>query len=155
MEHQEDKLNIKKMKNIKCELWTIGHSNRSLEEFLELLKEHRIKILVDIRRFPTSKIEHFKKEKMEEWLQKNDIEYIWLGEELGGYRYGGYKKYMKTKSFKNGIEKLLEIAKMKRTCIMCMEINPKYCHRRFISNYLERKMDIKVIHIIKKGQTLL
>jgi len=106
------------MKNIKCELWTIGHSNRSLEEFLELLKEYKIKILIDIRRFPTSKIEHFKKEKMEEWLPKNGIEYIWLGEELGGYRYGGYKKYMKTKSFKNGIEKLLEIAKMKRTCIM-------------------------------------
>jgi len=37
---------------------------------------------------------------------------------------------------------------------MCMEINPKYCHRRFISNHLE-KMNVKVIHIIKKGQTLL
>lgn len=132
-------------------MWTIGHSNRSMDTFLELLKEHDIRVLVDIRSFPTSKIEHFKMEEMKKWLPEHGIEYIWLGKELGGYRRGGYKRHMRTKLFREGIKQLLEIAKVKRTCIMCMEVNPKYCHRRFISAYLERK-GVKVMHITEKGQ---
>jgi len=143
-----------KMSNGKVSVWTIGHSNRSMETFLELLREHNIQILVDARSFPTSKIEHFKREEMERWLPKHGIEYVWLGKELGGYRRGGYRKHMRTKLFKEGINKLLEIAAVKRTCIMCMEPNPKYCHRRFISAYLEKK-GVNILHIITKGQTSL
>jgi len=135
----------------KLRVWTIGHSNRSVEAFLELLREHSIQVLADIRSFPTSKIEHFKREEMERWLPENGIEYVWLGKELGGYRKGGYKRHMRTKLFREGVKKLLEIAKQKRTCIMCMEKNPKYCHRRFLSAYLERK-GVEIIHIIEKGQ---
>ncbi|MGQ9529966.1 MAG: DUF488 domain-containing protein [Candidatus Bathycorpusculaceae bacterium] len=135
----------------KLTICTIGHSNRSIDTFLKLLNEHEIQILVDIRSFPTSKIEHFKKEKMELWLPQHGIEYVWLGKELGGYRRGGYKKHMRTKVFREGIRRLLEIAENKRVCIMCMEVNPKYCHRRFISVHLERK-GVKVLHIIEKGQ---
>ena len=135
----------------KLQIWTIGHSNRSLETFLNLLNEHEIQVLADVRRFPTSKLEHFKREALEKWLPKQGIEYVWLGEELGGYRRGGYKKHMRTELFREGIKKLLEIARTKRTCIMCMEVNPKYCHRRFISVHLERK-GVRVIHIINKGQ---
>jgi len=134
--------------------WTIGHSNRSIETFLELLKEHNIEVLVDVRSFPTSKVEHFKREEMERWLPQHGIEYIWFGKELGGYRRGGYRAHMRTKLFREGIKRLLEIAALKRTCIMCMEPNPKYCHRRFISSQLERK-GVKVVHIIAKGQTSL
>ncbi|MEM3357056.1 MAG: DUF488 domain-containing protein [Candidatus Bathyarchaeia archaeon] len=132
-------------------IWTIGHSNRSKNAFLEMLKEHEIQVLVDIRSFPTSKVEHFKRENLEKWLPENGIEYVWLGKELGGYRKGGYKRHMRTKLFKEGIKKLMEIATQKRTCIMCMETNPKYCHRRFIAAHLERK-GVKVVHIISKGQ---
>ncbi|MGQ9506479.1 MAG: DUF488 domain-containing protein [Candidatus Bathycorpusculaceae bacterium] len=135
-------------------IWTIGHSNRSIEKFLELLNEHKIQVLVDVRSFPTSKIEHFKRESMEKWLPQNGIEYVWLGKELGGYRRCGYKKHMRTKIFREGIRRLLEIAQDKRACIMCMEVNPKYCHRRFISVHLERK-GVKVQHIIEKGQKAL
>jgi uncharacterized protein (DUF488 family) len=70
-------------------IWTIGHSNRSLATFLELLNDHGIEALVDVRSFPTSKIEHFKKEQMEKWLPKHGVEYLWFGKELGGYRHGG------------------------------------------------------------------
>jgi uncharacterized protein (DUF488 family) len=135
----------------KRQIWTIGHSNRSIEKFLELIGEHEIQVLADVRSFPTSKIEHFKKEQMEKWLQEYGIEYVWLGKELGGYRKGGYKRHMRTKLFMEGIKRLLEIAKDKRVCLMCMEVNPKYCHRRFISAHLERK-GVKSVHIIAKGQ---
>lgn len=116
-----------------------------------MLKEHEIQVLVDIRSFPTSKVEHFKRENLEKWLPENGIEYVWLGKELGGYRKGGYKRHMRTKLFKEGIKKLMEIATQKRTCIMCMETNPKYCHRRFTAAHLERK-GVEVVHIIAKGQ---
>jgi len=59
-------------------IWTIGHSNRSIETFLELLKEHNIEVLVDVRSFPTSKVEHFKREEMGRWLPQNGVEYVWL-----------------------------------------------------------------------------
>jgi len=135
-------------------LWTIGHSNRSMEKFLELLREPSIEVLVDVRRFPTSKVEHFRRERMEHWLPERGIEYVWLGKELGGYRRGGYKAHMRTKLFREGIRKLLETTAQKRTCIMCMEPNPKYCHRRYISAHLERK-GVVVMHIITTGQTSL
>ena len=135
-------------------IWTIGHSNRTIDAFIELLGEHKIQVIADVRSFPTSKIEHFKKEQMEKWLPQYGIEYVWLGKELGGYRPGGYKRHMRTKTFREGIRRLLEIAQNKRVCIMCMEVNPKYCHRRFISAYLERK-GIKVQHIIEKRQKTL
>lgn len=88
---------------------------------------------------------------MERWLPEHRVEYVWLGKELGGYRHRGYKAHMRTKLFKEGINKLLEIAAQKRTCIMCMETNPKYCHRRYISAHLERTK-VKVVHVIAKGQ---
>ncbi len=66
----------------KSQIWTIGHSNHSIATFLELLKEQEIQVLVDVRRFPTSRFEHFKKEQIQKWLVKNGIEYVWLGKEL-------------------------------------------------------------------------
>jgi len=91
---------------------------------------------------------------MEKWLHDHDIEYIFLGNELGGYRRDGYQAYMQTEQFREGTGKLIEISKQNRTCIMCMEPNPKYCHRRFISVYLEEK-DIEVVHVLKAGQVSL
>jgi len=135
----------------KITVWTTGHSNRSVERFLELLGEHKIRTLVDIRSFPTSKVEHFKREEREHWLPKHGVEYIWLGKELGGYRRGGYQAHMKTKLFRDGVKKLLELAEKRRVCIMCMERNPKYCHRRFVSAHLERK-GVEMVHILEKGQ---
>jgi len=138
----------------KIAVWTVGHSNRSVERFLELLAEHKIRTLVDIRRFPTSKVEHFKREEMERWLPEYGGEYVWLGKELGGYRRGGYQAHMKTELFREGVKKLVELAEKGRMCIMCMEKNPKYCHRRFVSAYLERK-GVGMVHILEKGQVSL
>jgi uncharacterized protein (DUF488 family) len=138
----------------KISVWTMGHSDRSIKHFLDLLEEHGIEVLVDVRRFPTSKVEQFRREGLEQWLGEHGIDYVWMGEELGGYRRGGYKAYMETEQFKDRIKKLLETAKQKKACIMCLEPNPKYCHRRYISAYLERK-SVKVQHVLKKGHTSL
>jgi len=57
-------------------IWSIGHSNRSIDTFLELFGDHGIQALVDARSFPTSKIEHFKRERMEKWLPEHGIKYV-------------------------------------------------------------------------------
>ncbi len=129
-------------------VWTIGHGGLSKDSFLSLLKKHKINLLVDVRRFPTSRLEHFRRESLEKWLPKEGIGYLWLGEELGGYRRGGYEKHMETKVFKEGIRRLLELARHGRTCIMCLETDPKYCHRRFIASYL-RKSGARILHITR------
>ena len=70
--------------------FTIGHSNRSLGEFLSLLKKFNIEALIDIRSWPSSKkYPHFNREALEESLKAEGIRYFWLGRELGGYRKNG------------------------------------------------------------------
>ena len=96
---------INTLRSAETTIWTIGHSNGSRRIFLEMLKEHEVEVLVDVRRFPTLKVEHFKREAMERWLPERGIEYVWLGEELGGYRHGGYRAYMRTKLFEDGMKR--------------------------------------------------
>lgn len=129
-------------------IWTMGYGSKDKKEVISMLKSNGIELVVDVRRWPTSKNEDFKKEKLERWLKENGINYYWLGELLGGYRSGGFEKYIESQSFKEGMKKLLEIASKKRTCILCLEENPKACHRRFIAEYLKLK-GFEIIHICK------
>lgn len=131
-------------------LWTIGHGSRKIDYFISLLEENHIQLLVDVRRFPTSKTEHFRRERLEELLCSRGIAYVWLGDMLGGFRKEGYENYMLTKEFSKGIEELIKLASEKRTCIMCLEVSPKGCHRRFISMCLS-KNGWSVFHIIKSN----
>lgn len=134
---------------MELKIYTLGTSNRSLEEFLEILKSYQIEIVADVRHFPTSKFfPHFKKENLEKFLKENKIEYYHF-EKLGGYREGGYENYMKTKEFQEGLEDLIKIAKIKNTLIICAEKLPWKCHRAFIARELEKRK-IEVIHIIEK-----
>ncbi len=133
------------------EIFTLGTSNRSQKEFLEILKEYKIEAVVDVRHFPTSRLfPHFKKENLERFLREQKIDYIHI-EKLGGFREGGYENYMKTKEFKEGLERLIEIAKKKKTAILCAERFPWKCHRAFISQELEKR-NFKIIHIIEKDK---
>ena len=133
-------------------IYTIGHSNRSLEEFLSLLDHYGIGLVVDVRRFPTSrKYPHFSRESLEAALSSRGIGYAWLGDLLGGYRKGGYRAYMETEEFRRGLERLLELAEGRRTAIMCAERLWFRCHRRFIADALVA-MGHEVVHIVEPGR---
>jgi uncharacterized protein (DUF488 family) len=133
------------------EIYTLGTSNRKIEEFLEILKEYKIEVVIDVRRWPTSKLfPHFKKENLEKFLAENDIEYFHF-EKLGGFREGGYEDYLKTKDFKEALKELIKIAKKKKLVVICAEKFPWKCHRAFIARELENK-NFKIIHIIEKGR---
>ncbi|HDD33784.1 MAG: DUF488 domain-containing protein [Thermoprotei archaeon] len=138
-------------------VYTVGHSTRSLEELIKLLKAYGVGILVDVRRFPTSSIcPHFKAENLEKALKRRGIRYVWLGDKLGGFRKGGYAKYMETEDFRRGLEELVEVieegeARGVGVAIMCSEKLWFKCHRRFIADALAEK-GIKVLHIIDEGR---
>jgi len=133
-------------------IYTIGSSVRSIEEFLEILEIYGIKCVIDVRRFPTSRLEHFKREKLFGILSKQGIKYYYLGKELGGYRKSGYEAYMKTETYLKTIEKLEKIAQERASVIMCAERFPWRCHRRFIAQSLKQR-NWEVIHIIEKHKT--
>lgn len=133
-------------------IYTIGHSTRKLEELIDVLKNFKIEILVDIRHFPHSRHNpQFNKENLEKELPQNNIKYLWL-EKLGGFRKGGYLAYMETEEFKEGLNELIKIAEEKLTAIMCAEILWFKCHRRFVGDKL-KELGFEVIHIIKKNKT--
>lgn len=133
-------------------IYSLGSSTRTWEEFLAILVKFGIELLVDVRSFPTSKYEHFKRENLEDTLKKAGFQYAYLGRELGGYRKGGYEAYTKTSSFLKGLDLLEEKALKKKAVFMCAERLPWRCHRRFIAAELEHR-GWRVIHIINAKRT--
>ncbi len=146
---------------------TIGHSNHPLDRFLALLAQHEVEALVDIRRFPGSrKHPHFHRDNLAASLPKASVEYRWL-EALGGRRhkqrdespnlslenqgFRNYADYMLTDKFREGVEKLLELARRKRTAIMCAEGLFWQCHRRLVSDFLVANR-VTVQHIMPGGE---
>ena len=126
-------------------VYTIGHSNRSMEDFLKLLKKHNIECIIDVRRFPTSKFEDYKKERLEKTLYEHGIKYFHFAA-LGGFR-GGYEKWMLSNEWKDAYEKLKKIAMKCKLAVLRAEKSPFRCHRRYIAKALA-KDGWDVVHII-------
>lgn len=130
-------------------IYTIGYGNRKFEDFVALLKRFDIELVIDVRRFPTSKWPEFVKENMQSSLRARGIGYIHL-RELGGYR-DGYEQYTKTPEFKRALRELMELAGEKPSAMMCVEPHPSACHRRFVAKELE-KLGWEVVHIVGKDK---
>ena len=155
------------MKLKKKTIWTVGHSTRSAEEFIQILKSHAIQALVDVRSFPGSRrYPHFNKEQMSQSLAASSIDYFHLPS-LGGRRkpktesrntawrnasFRAYADHMESAEFKKGIAKLLEISALQRTAVMCAEALWWRCHRSLISDYL-KALGVEVNHIADEKRT--
>ncbi|MFB0518647.1 MAG: DUF488 family protein [Acidobacteriota bacterium] len=133
-------------------IYTLGSSLRSEEEFLELVKAYHIQLVIDVRRFPVSKLEHFNKDNLSHFLRASGIEYLYMGEQLGGYRRGGYQSYTQTTGFQERVEEVMRWANRFITTLLCAERFPWKCHRRFIAQALEEK-GWAVVHILEQGKT--
>ncbi|MEM2875287.1 MAG: DUF488 domain-containing protein [Candidatus Hadarchaeales archaeon] len=129
-------------------IYTVGYGNMSADEFLYLLEANGVELVIDVRRFPTSKYPEFVKENLEKMLGQRGMGYLHI-HELGGYR-GGYRRYMETDEFRKGIERLLRAAGERTSAIMCVESSPSGCHRRYISSELER-LGWEVVHLRKSA----
>lgn len=133
------------------ELWTIGHSTRPIEEFIELLQTHGIQILVDVRMTPYSRRNpQFHSDALAKSLADAGIQYRHMPA-LGGRRktrpdsvnvgwrnesFRGYADYMQTREFWNALDDLMATAQGLPAAIMCAEAVPWRCHRTLISDAL-------------------
>jgi uncharacterized protein (DUF488 family) len=138
---------------VKCSsiVLTIGHSTRTLEEFIALLKAHAVTFVVDVRTIPRSRHNpQFNRDSLPDSLKEAGIGYIHLPG-LGGLRHAkhnsanagwrnasfrGYADYMQTPEFEKQIEELIQLAKNHRIALMCAEAVPWRCHRSLIGDAL-------------------
>jgi uncharacterized protein (DUF488 family) len=133
-------------------IYSIGTSTRSLDEFISLLRTYGIETVADVRSFPSSRFEHFRKDRFEKSLGESGFRYVYLGTELGGYRKGSYEKYLSTSNYREGLSKLMEIGSSSVTTFLCAERLPWRCHRRWIGESL-MWAGWEVIHIINEKRT--
>jgi uncharacterized protein (DUF488 family) len=144
-------------------LWTIGHSNHPLEAFLDLLAQHHIELLVDVRSSPYSGYAaQFNREAIAPALRQRAIAYRFLGDRLGGrtddpryYDQQGrvlYGQLAESAGFRQGIEQLLGEIARRRVAILCGEENPTDCHRRLLVGRVARQRGVWVVHIRGDGR---
>jgi uncharacterized protein (DUF488 family) len=147
-------------------IWTIGHSTRPIEEFLELLRASRVETIA-VRSFPGSrKYPHYGQQALAATLAARDIGYAWLPA-LGGRRraspdspntawrnaaFRGYADYMASAAFAQGMRQLLELARDSRIALMCAEAVWWRCHRSLIADALCVR-GIEVVHILDAGHS--
>ncbi|MEK4032051.1 DUF488 domain-containing protein [Methylocystis sp. IM3] len=154
---------------VKLPFFTIGHSNRSIQTFVEILREAQVELLVDIRKIPMSRVNpQFNKDVLPASLSPFQISYEHLGA-LGGLRgkarnlspdvngfwtnesFHNYADYALSAQFQAGLAHLLGEGRKRRSAIMCSEAVWWRCHRRIVADYLIAS-DEAVFHIMGEGR---
>jgi uncharacterized protein (DUF488 family) len=144
-------------------IYTIGHSNRSIESFLKLLSENGIQVLVDVRSIPRSKVaSQFDSASLKLALAKNGINYLYFGREIGGrpsnpalYDAEGHALYnliAQSSIFLTAIERLIKGLGKYRVVIMCSEEDPTECHRRLLIGRVLSEKGVQELHIRADGR---
>ncbi len=155
-------------------LYTIGHSNHSIDEFVRLLHENGVKVLVDVRSTPLSRyVPQFNRDNLKSVMPEHHIHYVFAGKYLGGrpsdptcYKNRklptdgadflhevDYPEVMKRDWFIRGVQRLLELADEQTTVIMCSEEDPALCHRHhLVAKYvIANHPEVTVRHIRGDG----
>ena len=144
-------------------IFTAGHGNRAIGEFIALLKAAGIECLVDVRAYPASRRQpQFARDALERSLAGAGVRYVWEGRALGGRRklagnsqhtalksaaIRAYASYMATDQFRAGAARVVELGRSVRTAVMCAERLPWQCHRHLISDFLVAGGE-KVTHLV-------
>lgn len=145
-------------------LWTIGHSNTEVDEFVSNLREHRIDAVADVRSWPRSRYAPwFEQNALKDTLGTAGVQYVWLGAELGGrpedpslYTSDGRVRYdlvAATEQFQEGLRRLREGMETMRVAVMCSEENPEHCHRRLLVARVLRPAGVEILHIRRSGHS--
>jgi uncharacterized protein (DUF488 family) len=143
-------------------LFTIGHSNRTSRELIDVLRDAQVEIVVDVRANPKSgRFPHFDQYSLAQSLGNAGIAYQWAGEALGGLRatpessphsaldakWWGYAEQMGTRDFRDALAVLIEMGNNYRVAVLCAEKQPEDCHRALLSDALLIR-GLKVVHLI-------
>ncbi|AJA47576.1 hypothetical protein CPAST_c15010 [Clostridium pasteurianum DSM 525 = ATCC 6013] len=143
--------------------YTVGYSNRKLEDFIKLLSDYKINCIVDVRSIPHSNYEGaavYNRDNIKKILNKQGIYYIYMGKELGARNEEcidekgeiSYESIRKNHSYKRGIERLMHgIEKGYNIAMMCVEKDPVNCHRAILIAHDLKKRNIYVKHILEEN----
>jgi uncharacterized protein (DUF488 family) len=143
-------------------IFSIGHSNQSIENFFALLRQYDIQVLVDVRSSPYSKyVPHFNSTALAGAAEQADIKYLFMGQELGGRPDGDefydpgnhvlYKRVAESSLFLKGIERLKAVGRVAQTAMMCSEEDPTTCHRHLLIGHVLTQQDVSLLHIRGDG----
>ena len=147
-------------------LYSIGHSNQSFEQFLEMLQAQGINVIVDVRSVPASKYTpQFNREPLQAALKRENIHYMWFGEEFGARRTDSldadnkvnFEKAVQTEAFIRGTERVMNgLQKGYRISLMCSEAHPLECHRFAMVSRWFYEHGVDMHHIVhdENGQTV-
>ena len=147
-------------------IYTMGHSNLGISDFIEILKVYGVELLCDIRSWPRSrKWPQFDRDSLAQSLETAGIDYAWLGNRRGGWRknvpgserhrairsegFRAYVAHLSSEEGQAGIDELAKLAARKTVACMCAEKLPFRCHRWFLSDFLVLR-GFEVIHIIDR-----
>ena len=142
-------------------LYTIGHSNHTAQQLIDLLSMHTISAVADVRSSPYSRYNpQFNREAFQQSLRSVDIEYVFLGKELGARSIdsscyvNGYVQFnllTKNKIFTAGIERLIQGMQSFRIALLCAEKDPITCHRMILICRSLRSTGMSIQHILNDG----
>jgi uncharacterized protein (DUF488 family) len=150
-------------------IYTIGHSTRTIDDFIAILNTYKINTVVDVRSIPYSRFNpQFNSDSLKESLNDSSIDYVHISS-LGGFRdpvsnsvntgwknrrFRGFADHMQMRDFKRGLNKLVKLARDSNVVIMCSEALPWRCHRSLIADALIVRgievVDIYSINTIRK-----
>jgi uncharacterized protein (DUF488 family) len=144
-------------------LFTIGHSNQDSGHFLDLLRQHGIEAVADVRTVPRSRfVPHFSAGPLREALAQDGIGYVPFGRELGGrpeagefYDEQGYVLYGRlaaSPAFQHGLDRLLAGPRTSRAALLCSEEDPARCHRHLLIGRVLRDRGTDLAHIRRDGR---
>lgn len=134
------------------DVYSVGHSNHTIERFTELLEQYEIKTLVDVRSRPYSKYnKHFSRQPLREHVEGYGIKYLWGGKWLGGLS----KMSVENQIFIMKMDQIEELTKAGNVAMMCSEGDPATCHRAFkLASYRLRTDGLDTTHILTSGATI-
>jgi len=143
-------------------VFTIGHSNHSIETFVDLLTQHDIDVVVDVRSSPYCHYcTWYNRESFEQSMKAAGLEYLFLGSQMGGRPAGTrfydadgcvlYAELAESSEFKDGVARLLNGIEKLRMVLLCGEEDPMHCHRRVLIGRVLAKLGVHVIHVRGDG----
>ncbi len=144
-------------------IFTVGHSNHDERTFLDLLDQHKIEVLADVRSQPYSRyVSHFNHDQIKQALTSAGLQYVFLGKELGG-RPGGddfydddgyvlYEQVAQSPKFLSGVERVKKGIGKYRVAMMCSEENPTECHRHLLVSRVLFERGVEIAHIRGDGR---
>ena len=145
---------------------TIGHSDHSTADFIDLLRQHALTLVVDVRSQPYSRWTHqFNRETLAYDLEGAGIGYQFMGDVLGGrpadpalydpgQEHPDYRRVEQTEAYQSGIDRLIELARTERVAVMCSEGEHRHCHRHLLISQTLLGRGVRVLHVQPDGRLI-